>query len=204
MRSVHPRRRGEHRSIRGAGTKFGGSSPQARGTRGTDRQCSLCPRFIPAGAGNTHVRAWVRARCAVHPRRRGEHVWHNKTVKRIRGSSPQARGTRQVHNSVLEGIRFIPAGAGNTMLRVITQARPTVHPRRRGEHPRAEHAHHLGAGSSPQARGTLLVEPDGFEYARFIPAGAGNTCTNPPMPGGHPVHPRRRGEHCRCFVAVCG
>ena len=50
-------------------------------------------------------------------------------------------------------------------------------------------------GSSPRARGTRV---DGLEHhvaGRFIPAGAGNTCSGRYSAWRRSVHPRGRGEH---------
>ena len=70
----------------------------------------------------------------VHPRGRGEHsTGRVKSVWR-RGSSPRARGTRQMIFDFKIVFRFIPAGAGNTRsVPKSTMAQP-VHPRGRGEH----------------------------------------------------------------------
>ena len=95
--SVHPRRRGEHRHA-GAGYL---------------RRV----RFIPAGAGNTNVQDGVRVDVTVHPRRRGEHFRPGRGNVRHVGSSPQARGTRAGYNVRWLLDRFIPAGAGNTLMR---------------------------------------------------------------------------------------
>ncbi len=51
--AVHPRWRGEHAEIEGAGLVHSGSSPLARGTPARYRQDQRQRRFIPAGAGNT-------------------------------------------------------------------------------------------------------------------------------------------------------
>ena len=75
------------------------------------------------------------------------------------------------------------------------KATPSVHPRSRGEHDHAELRADGTAGSSPLARGTLVLQPQHEGVRRFIPARAGNTrarCAPRPVVA---VHPRSRGEH---------
>ncbi len=55
----------------------------------------------------------------------------------------------------------------------------------------------LKNGSSPQVRGTHWTCEHTKFGSRFIPAGAGNTCSSPRQGALHPVHPRRCGEHWR-------
>ena len=93
---VHPRRRGEHVWQAGGARMTDGSSPQARGTRALTGPFSCCPRFIPAGAGNTSRISGLRRMDAVHPRRRGEHSRSPMDADSASGSSPQARGTHGV------------------------------------------------------------------------------------------------------------
>ena len=151
---VHPRWRGEHRRRLSRIGRFIGSSPLARGTRRKDNRPGAVPRFIPAGAGNTIRCAPAAGRSAVHPRWRGEHPFARRQVPTPDGSSPLARGTRLPARQDQAGRRFIPAGAGNTILknrmhlqfrfipagagntnppRRAARAIP-VHPRWRGEH----------------------------------------------------------------------
>ena len=152
-------------------------------------------RFIPAGAGNTANDDPGDLSYTVHPRRRGEHLTMSCPQNVTRGSSPQARGTR---HQVFEDFvyeRFIPAGAGNTVLTSTGCDPGSVHPRRRGEHLGAHLARVDLVGSSPQARGTHRARFLAAAQKRFIPAGAGNTPRCPHGAGWRPVHPRRRGEH---------
>ncbi len=112
------------------------------------------------------------------------------------GLSPLARGTQRGLMSALNHHRFIPAGAGNTMLPSFTPFLISVYPRWRGEHNRPYEDHWHGGGLSPLARGTHPeINGDGA-FTRFIPAGAGNTsnCCNGQR--SHAVYPRWRGEHC--------
>ena len=52
--AVHPRWRGEHALGSDGKLHESGSSPLARGTLWLSSSLHLRPRFIPAGAGNTH------------------------------------------------------------------------------------------------------------------------------------------------------
>ncbi len=111
-----------------------GSSPLARGTPSQGR-CPCRPgRFIPAGAGNTSRRARHGDRATVHPRWRGEHGQGIAPSRRRCGSSPLARGTQTHSKTCWPNLRFIPAGAGNTVDLGILSLTLTVHPRWRGEH----------------------------------------------------------------------
>ncbi len=91
------------------------------------------------------------------------------------GSSPQVRGTRGKRFAALTTERFIPAGAGNTLMPMVHPNSTAVHPRRCGEHTGGNNAAKGSNGSSPQVRGTpsTLVR----------------------RPGLRAVHPRRCGEH---------
>uniref|UniRef100_E6QU51 Uncharacterized protein n=1 Tax=mine drainage metagenome TaxID=410659 RepID=E6QU51_9ZZZZ len=72
-------------------------------------------RFIPAGAGNTLTKTNLDIFFPVHPRRRGEHTESTRTRTDHIGSSPQARGTLWLFQYIQQLMRFIPAGAGNTL-----------------------------------------------------------------------------------------
>ncbi len=111
------------------------------------------------------------------------------------GLSPLARGTLQVGAHQNHLIRFIPAGAGNTLPYFFIVHVHAVYPRWRGEHFLIHDGEQYLTGLSPLARGTPII-PAGIErLSRFIPAGAGNTTgKNPPTATGA-VYPRWRGEH---------
>ena len=173
--SVHPRWRGEHVIMTNQGVATGGSSPLARGTRGSRWGCS-----------------WV---ASVHPRWRGEHASDTVKGRRQLGSSPLARGTRGEQVVTQVGHRFIPAGAGNTLPLTVAQAALLVHPRWRGEHLIFKRNALARTGSSPLARGTRRRPAQAKADQRFIPAGAGNTPTAADRNRPATVHPRWRGEH---------
>ncbi|ESD61903.1 hypothetical protein HMPREF1606_00653, partial [Escherichia coli 908522] len=71
--------------------------------------------FIPAGAGNTQFHMSRRAGSSVYPRWRGEHTKKLTNQPDTHGLSPLARGTPQAKHYILCVVRFIPAGAGNTL-----------------------------------------------------------------------------------------
>ena len=132
-------------------------------------------RFIPAGAGNTPSPGAVAGAIPVHPRWRGEHLTSSWSRPLRTGSSPLARGTHDPGDVETETVRFIPAGAGNTLARAYALIKETVHPRWRGEHIGQYQAIERADGSSPLARGTPLASEVDDGAGRFIPAGAGNT-----------------------------
>ncbi len=180
-----------------AETKRGGLSPLARGTRFTPDDNGIITRFIPAGAGNTNRRAGPVRAVTVYPRWRGEHAGTVKSGPGNIGLSPLARGTRRATLVSLRVIRFIPAGAGNTVLGKVLSRFFSVYPRWRGEHYHGIHRMSCGAGLSPLARGTLFWYCLRGENTRFIPAGAGNTWNAASSMTTLPVYPRWRGEHSK-------
>ena len=130
---VHPRMRGERRIEYARAPVAYGSSPHARGPRANMRPCRSMSRFITACAGNAADRRAVRDLRAVHPRMRGECPLQLPTNRVDLGSSPHARGTHSVTSSSSSSRRFIPACAGNAMVRRTAPAMIAVHPRMRGE-----------------------------------------------------------------------
>ena len=92
------------------------------------------------------------------------------------GLSPLARGTLNIDRAVDKVIRFIPAGAGNTLVLNRPALETPVYPRWRGEHGNITNKINVNLGLSPLARGTLAEKEGSGVISRFIPAGAGNTC----------------------------
>ena len=114
--AVYPRWRGEHLLLELVECCYSGLSPLARGTLHGFGFLFDGRRFIPAGAGNTYIRAKNKATATVYPRWRGEHIYQNISFYSHGGLSPLARGTRIKHGLTRRAARFIPAGAGNTRL----------------------------------------------------------------------------------------
>ena len=79
---------------------------------------SATPSFIPARAGNAR-RAHCRTQCPpVHPRACGERGDEAAQADLVDGSSPRVRGTPQEITEQRDGGRFIPARAGNEIVKV--------------------------------------------------------------------------------------
>ena len=69
----HPRVRGEHRGVPGAGGAYVGSSPRARGAQVVPVHQELVQGIIPACAGSTRCECRREGLQGDHPRVRGEH-----------------------------------------------------------------------------------------------------------------------------------
>ncbi len=131
----------------------------------------------------------------VYPRWRGELYVKNICNTRKNGLSPLARGARHSQADPATALRFIPAGAGNTIVCKFAAAPLAVYPRWRGEHWSKYRQHVPYHGLSPLARGTHTIRAVLRPNIRFIPAGAGNTCRVKPLAADLAVYPRWRGEH---------
>ena len=126
---------------------------------------------------------------------RGEHASMHAWVHGMPGSSPHARGTRFVDDVLYVKSGIIPACAGNTQ-RYFTTVQPfRDHPRMRGEHQTNLGNQQASQGSSPHARGTLLLTCRLLLLIGIIPACAGNTDSLGGKRSYARDHPRMRGEH---------
>ncbi len=199
---VHPHRRGERAFGAIRDEEAGGSSPQAWGTRDTNRIHRIKSRFIPTGVGNAPVHFYLVVVQSVHPHRRGERWSSSKSDSTARGSSPQAWGTRGCQACHRLDGRFIPTGVGNAFRSINLAFPEPVHPHRRGERLGPTKTAGSRRGSSPQAWGTHAVAQGGQAGGRFIPTGVGNArssgvrglqaCGSSPQAWGTPGRPRRR------------
>ncbi len=111
------------------------------------------------------------------------------------GLSPLTRGTPDYLLFQSSHRRFIPAGAGNTIVFAPVSLSRSVYPRWRGEHLTTQTLILHINGLSPLARGTLQWLPLHHNIDRFIPAGAGNTASRSNGCSTITVYPRWRGEH---------
>ena len=132
-KSVYPRWRGELSTIYPPLLNGTGLSPLARGTLPLVSCRPRKNRFIPAGAGNSNSYTDKSSKQTVYPRWRGELFSGPAFQPWCRGLSPLARGT--LNNLITEPQpqRFIPAGAGNSELGLLSLIKYPVYPRWRGE-----------------------------------------------------------------------
>ncbi len=72
-----------------------------------------------------------------------------------------------------------------------------VYPRWRGELNIGNGFAAAASGLSPLARGTHIAAWRTLNQGRFIPAGAGNTSSDPDVLSAQAVYPRWRGEHSK-------
>ena len=138
------------------------------------------PRIIPARAGFTQS---ALASAVSHP-----------------GSSPLARGLPTENWNQLADARIIPARAGFTYRRVPGGSSRRDHPRSRGVYGPAHAAGGGGHGSSPLARGLLLLPHIAEHGRRIIPARAGFTLDGLDAGLRHEDHPRSRGVYVLTLI----
>ena len=113
-RRDHPRSRGVYLRLLDGDENSTGSSPLARGLRGTARRRRHHRWIIPARAGFTAGEA-EELRCTPdHPRSRGVYSHWLRRLSPPIGSSPLARGLRLPRRVPLMELGIIPARAGFT------------------------------------------------------------------------------------------
>ncbi len=200
--SVYPRYRGEHVFLFRRPYFLPGLSPLPRGTPQYQVPASVRRRFIPATAGNTVVSLTVLFVVAVYPRYRGEHGRTDTGMRSKIGLSPLPRGTLYYRHTAGKRGRFIPATAGNTLMRYPFFTLITVYPRYRGEHYLICRKECARGGLSPLPRGTHPAMRLFTAIRRFIPATAGNTREDSKRNPIFTVYPRYRGEHTLIIIRI--
>ncbi len=151
--------------------------------------------LIPACAGKTSRVQRIDAAFRAHPRMRGENFECRPGPARVTGSSPHARGKRSEAPVDRINRRLIPACAGKTTACSVDLDAPGAHPRMRGENCRLPNEGDGMSGSSPHARGKLILIPGISEGIRLIPACAGKTNVSRSFSTSFGAHPRMRGEN---------
>ena len=93
--------RGENKRREEVGSKDRGTSPRARGKRGRSNPTRGRVGNIPACAGKTYVLIVANSVPTEHPRVRGENSSISEMGLRISGTSPRARGKRDLRHRML-------------------------------------------------------------------------------------------------------
>ena len=167
-------RRGDDRSHLAAGLDVWEAAPQARGRPADPPHRVALARNSPTGAGTTPCSAGRSASSREQPRRRGDDPTEPKTLVRIVGPAPQARGR--------------PAGVERHPGQTAEQ------PRRRGDDVRSALSVRITVGTAPQARGRPGFCPCRQQGRGNSPAGAGTTRRPAARPTAQREQPRRRGD----------
>ena len=97
------------------------------------------------------------------------------------------------YNTRIGGL--IPARAGKTRRTAEARLQAKAHPRSRGENGERRGRRRWVRGSSPLARGKLLVLGGNLRHRRLIPARAGKTISVSASVVVAGAHPRSRGEN---------
>ena len=171
----HPRSRGVYPGRPRSRRRVRGSSPLARGLRGTRVLCLRTGRIIPARAGFT---GGLSRSCLCdwdHPRSRGVYRLPPEQTEIAGGSSPLARGLLAAYHAPVCVTGIIPARAGFTACPRSRRRSPADHPRSRGVYIRRRAVGPLVVGSSPLARGLLARAIRSARRIGIIPARAGFT-----------------------------
>ena len=191
----HPRSRGVYRSKRSPTTTSGGSSPLARGLPPRVEEGERRRGIIPARAGFTPTTRTSTRNWGDHPRSRGVYDARRRGYQSSPGSSPLARGLRQLHGCRQSRGRIIPARAGFTGSRPAGRGRNRDHPRSRGVYPRPDPRERIREGSSPLARGLPRGGSPPRRRSWIIPARAGFTAADTAVKLVATDHPRSRGVY---------
>ena len=172
-----------------------GTSPPARGKRGRTRRLSCWSRNIPACTGKTNFERRLHFSNAEHPRLHGENQRQSFGAGRPGGTSPPARGKQRGDFISITNPRNIPACTGKTAWLHRVQHLSSEHPRLHGENLMLFAGRRVFDGTSPPARGKLLIVFRLILIIRNIPACTGKTPLG--KRAGSPLaeHPRLHGEN---------
>ena len=177
-----------------------GSSPLARGLRRRQPRRGSAGRIIPARAGFTGLSDGRHSEGPDHPRSRGVYADGGHLVGQGGGSSPLARGLRELRGGEAHRLRIIPARAGFTGRPDILHGAEPDHPRSRGVYGASGREGGCPGGSSPLARGLRILISGARSRPRIIPARAGFTATPYESAYFAVDHPRSRGVYRRGWV----
>ena len=191
----HPRSRGVYVSSVSPVYRRMGSSPLARGLLEAGLAVEIEARIIPARAGFTRYSRGEAESVEDHPRSRGVYDVTGVLYRADGGSSPLARGLRQVRHLGGVHARISPARAGFTRSDTPLSRTTWDHPRSRGVYGNDYGYATITRGSSPLARGLPVKCGASHWGSGIIPARAGFTRGGPRRGRPSPDHPRSRGVY---------
>ena len=177
-----------------------GSSPHARGGLHSRHRRPAVDRLIPACAGRAGLTTSGAPGGPAHPRMRGEGAARTARGGGVAGSSPHARGGRELRQPLVDPVGLIPACAGRAGDKMPWPGKKAAHPRMRGEGLVTARVSAQHLGSSPHARGGLHLVLHGAGPVRLIPACAGRARESLVFWTPAAAHPRMRGEGARPAV----
>ncbi len=150
-----------------------GLSPWVRGTLLPRIKRPFTRRFIPVGAGNSIASSSVRPVTPVYPRGCGELCVTVFPYNRGFGLSPWVRGTPVRYHPTPTNRRFIPVGAGNSAIIMISSCGVSVYPRGCGELAFQLATSNTHDGLSPWVRGTRKSPVGDVNQSAVYPRGCG-------------------------------
>ena len=195
--AVQPRACGEYTIMHVTPSMTIGSAPRVRGIHDDCTFLFGKLRFSPARAGTTRGTNANTYWAELQPRACGEYASRYATRTYRRGSAPRVRGILFGFVASKYVVRFSPARAGNTPLRIGFESNVPVQPRACGEYLLRSALARPSPGSAPRVRG-ILTSPEQTPFcSRFSPARAGNTTRGFSLIAGNAVQPRACGEYDR-------
>ena len=192
---AHPRVCGENLKAPPRMSLIRGSSPRVRGKPVAQLAQTLGLGLIPACAGKTCLSQFLLQRSWAHPRVCGENIYGKLKTRSPQGSSPRVRG--KLASCVIEERPdgLIPACAGKTRSRRLTNILVRAHPRVCGENKQAQIDAKAAEGSSPRVRGKRVLFVRCWLRVGLIPACAGKTAVHGFADALSGAHPRVCGEN---------
>ncbi len=173
-----------------------GSPPRAWGRCLPALRLIRIGRFTPACVGTIGASGCSICTRPVHPRVRGDDDEPYECKRGPSGSPPRAWGRCICNARAPCGIRFTPACVGTMIVWGMRSRIAAVHPRVRGDDPRAHRAVRAGRGSPPRAWGRSVRSALGTSFGRFTPACVGTIACLSIGTQRFTVHPRVRGDDC--------
>ena len=172
---VYPRVGGGNPIIAAALVANSGLSPRGRGKPDYRGRPGGKLGSIPAWAGETNRASLDGMTDAVYPRVGGGNPQRQRKERQAGGLSPRGRGKRRSAARSGQGLRSIPAWAGETAVVRLQGNLHRVYPRVGGGNLDPSFAPRSHGGLSPRGRGKRPPARAGYPIIRSIPAWAGET-----------------------------